>query len=500
LALTARVAELVNREVTLKLIERPESARELDLIAAERQTLAAAPNLALVLISEVLQLAVMVAILGLLVPWLAFFPLLSVAPFLSDLMSSRHRAKVDSEVADETRTANRLFAIATDAKFGKEIRTYGMDKEILDRHWRLTQHVERRTTRAALVAFLLSSIGWLVFAAGFTLAVVVVVIRAVRGEATLGDVVLTVILLQRAQFTAAEFAQSIGKILDARRTARRVLWLEDQVQAPPSGGTLPPRRLSSDITFDRVSFAYGESETPALRDVSLTIPAGSAVAVVGENGSGKTTLVKLLLGLYAPDRGAVLLDGSNLANINLGAWRARTAATFQDFAHLELLARAAVGVGDLPRIDNEAAVLVAIDRADAQSVVDALEVGLDTELGASFAHGRDLSGGQWQRLALARGRMRDDPLLLVLDEPTASLDAETEARLFARFMDATVQARARTNAVTLLTSHRFSTVRRADLIIVLDRGQVVEFGSHDQLVAAAGVYAELFELQASSYR
>jgi len=252
--------------------------------------------------------------------------------------------------------------------------------------------------------------------------------------------------------------------------------------------------------LDGVRFTYPGTTRHVLEDVSIRIPAGAAVAVVGENGAGKTTLAKLLTRMYEPDTGAILIDGVPLAELSVEPWRVRTTATFQDFARYELRAGHVVGIGDLPRFEDDEVVLDALTRAGADHLLDALDEGLDTLLGKSFDGGRELSGGQWQNLALGRGRMREDPLLLVLDEPTASLDAPTEHALFERYLAATSEARARSGAITMIVSHRFSTVRRADLILVLNEGRIVEHGSHEQLIAARGLYAELFDLQASAYR
>jgi ATP-binding cassette subfamily B protein len=223
------------------------------------------------------------------------------------------------------------------------------------------------------------------------------------------------------------------------------------------------------------------------------------VAIVGENGAGKSTLVKLLAGMYRPTAGRITLDGQDLATMSGAAWRERMAGAFQDFFRFELVARQSVGVGDAPRLDDEPAVVGAVGRAGADDVVERLPSGLATQLGPTWDDGVEVSFGQWQKLALARGFMRDDPLLLVLDEPTAALDAETEHALFARYADAAHHAAAN-GRITVLVSHRFSTVRMADLIVVLDGAHVVEVGRHEDLLARGGTYAELFEIQAGAYR
>jgi ATP-binding cassette subfamily B protein len=242
-----------------------------------------------------------------------------------------------------------------------------------------------------------------------------------------------------------------------------------------------------------------------LNDVSLTLPAGAVVAIVGENGAGKSTLVKLLAKLYQPTSGRILVDGAELGRMSANEWRSRLAGAFQDFFRFEFQARHSVGVGDVPRLDDQVAVVRAVDQAGASDVVTRLADGLDTQLGPTWPHGVELSFGQWQKLALARGFMRDAPLLLVLDEPTAALDAETEHALFERYAAAARGEGGRADGstegrITILVSHRFSTVRMADLIVVLDGSHLVEVGSHEDLVQQGGQYAQLYGIQAAAYR
>jgi ABC-type multidrug transport system fused ATPase/permease subunit len=232
------------------------------------------------------------------------------------------------------------------------------------------------------------------------------------------------------------------------------------------------------------------------------------VALVGENGAGKTTLVKLLCGLYEPGGGRVLVDGVDLRRLDPATWRARTAAAFQDFVRFMLLARESVGIGDVRHVEDALAVTAALERAAAGDLVAGLPQGLQTPLGRFLRAGVGraeaaslvLSEGQWQKVALGRAMMRQTPLLLVLDEPTASLDAPSEHALFERFAGAARRTAAAGGGVTVLVSHRFSTVRMADLIVVLEGGGVVARGSHQELMAGGGLYAELFELQARAYR
>jgi ATP-binding cassette subfamily B protein len=251
--------------------------------------------------------------------------------------------------------------------------------------------------------------------------------------------------------------------------------------------------------------------------VNVELPAGAVVAIVGENGAGKTTLVKLLAKLYEPSAGRILIDGAELARMPADEWRTRLAGAFQDFFRFEFRARHTIGVGDVPRLEDQPAVVTAVARAGADDVVVRLKVGLETQLGPTWPEGVEVSFGQWQKLALARGFMRDRPLLLVLDEPTAALDAETEHALFERYAAAARRRDGRASSadrgsdagadrdqdegrITILVSHRFSTVRMADLIVVLDGAHVVEVGTHDDLMAKRGQYAELYGIQAAAYR
>jgi ATP-binding cassette subfamily B protein len=270
--------------------------------------------------------------------------------------------------------------------------------------------------------------------------------------------------------------------------SRRLAWLEDYAAARRDAATLPPPdRLETGIRLENITFRYPGTTRKVLDDVTVTLPAGSTVAVVGENGAGKSTLVKLLCRLYSPTAGRILVDGVDLAAIDPRRWRQRVAGSFQDFFPFEHTAAESIGVGDLPRIDDPVALDAAVARAGG------LPLALSTQLGATWENGVDLSHGQWQRVALARGFMRDDPLLLVLDEPTSALDAATEDALFDRY------ARAKGPGVTVLVSHRLATVRMADLILVLDGSRLVERGSHAELMAADGRYARLYRIQARAY-
>jgi ATP-binding cassette subfamily B protein len=268
---------------------------------------------------------------------------------------------------------------------------------------------------------------------------------------------------------------------------------------PPRDEPLPaPERIGRGIRIESVSFRYPGTSADVLSDVDLELRAGSTVAFVGENGAGKSTLVKLLCRFYEPLEGRICVDGIELAEIDVAEWRRRVAVGFQDFVRFELLARESVGVGDLPRVDDLTAVERAVDRGAARDVVEDLPSGLETPLGRTQA-GAELSGGQWQKLALARAMMRERPLLLILDEPTSALDAHAEHELFERYAESARAVAQATGGIAIFVSHRFSTVRMADRIVVVEDGRVAEQGTHDELVARRGTYAELYALQAAAY-
>ena len=283
--------------------------------------------------------------------------------------------------------------------------------------------------------------------------------------------------------------------------SKRMAWLEDYAAAKAEQADRPaPSAIRQGVDLEGVSFAYPGTDALVLQDVNLRLPPGAVVALVGENGAGKTTLVKLLAKMYEPTAGRILVDGEDLSRMPAADWRERLAGAFQDFFRFEFHAAHTVGIGDTPRFDDRPAVETAVARAGAGDVVASLPNGVETQLGPTWPSGVELSFGQWQKLALARGFMRDSPLLLVLDEPTAALDAETEHALFERYAAAARAGETPTHGrITLLVSHRFSTVRMADLIVVMDGARVVETGTHEELMAAKGQYAELYGIQAAAY-
>ncbi|HTW97776.1 MAG TPA: ABC transporter ATP-binding protein [Acidimicrobiales bacterium] len=500
LALGERIARLATAAPTLEHFERSDYLQEIDNLRANRRTLAGSPRQVLSFVQLGVQAAGTLALLAAIYPPVLLIPLLAVVPGLADRRAGQMQKRSDDDLAEGRRLVAELFTLASTAGPARELRTYGATGAVVERHARLSAQLNAKALGSARRSALVEAAGWIVYAAGFVAGIVLLVLRAAHGQASPGEVVESVSLVRRAQRQVNSTNDTAGSFATGLRTADRLLWLEDYVRNETRAAALPPPpTLAAGIALENVSFCYPKSDTPALSGVELFLPAGAIVALVGENGAGKTTLVKLLTGMYRPSAGRITVDGTDLAELDLSAWRERTSATFQDHVAFQMRLGDGVGVGDLPRLEDAAAVTSAIERADAAGIVEQLPEGIDTLVG-SYVGGRGLSGGQWQRLALARGLMRDEPLLVVLDEPTASLDALSEARLFRSYRAAAAGLGRRNGTITLLVSHRFSTVDVADLIVVCDGGTVVEQGTHDELVAAGGLYAELFALQAAGYR
>ncbi len=504
LVLGVRIARLAATAPTLEHLERSDLLARLEQLTQNRRTMAGAPRQLIGLFGQTLRAIGIVVLLATIYLPVLVIPLLALAPALSDRWAARVQQRADDSLAEDRRLLGGLFAFATSPDSAREVRSYGISDALTRRHAELTERVRRRSVRAALLSAGLEAVGWLVFAAGLIAAIVVLVLRAVDGDVTPGQVVMAVSLMRRAQTQISRSTDTAGNFNTALAAARQLLWLEDhteQATRPARGHTRAPARLNSGITLEGLTFAYpGSEEAPLLGPIDLELPAGRTIALVGENGAGKSTLVKLLCGMYTPTAGRIALDGVDLTEISPTDWRERVTGAFQDFQRLQLILAESVGVGDLPRVEDHPTVRGAMERAGTARLEERLPAGLATRVGGRFTGGHELSGGQWQRLALARGLMRHTPLLVVLDEPTASLDALSEAALFDRYTAAARDLAAAQGTITLLVSHRFSTVRAADLIVVLEHGGVLEYGSPAELLAAGGTYAELYDLQARAYR
>jgi len=499
IALEAHVAEM---QASIATVAHQERAEYLDRLGMLRNQVFVLDHMYMSVFSTlgwVLRLGVTIALLMSVHPALALLAVFAVPTVYTSSWRPAVERVVQERGAPSGRLARHLFVVATTAAPGKDVRVTGIGPRLVgDRRaaW------ERWYGPVAAVRWTSArwhALAWAIFAAAYVGAVVFVS-SGLRAPA--GDVLL---VLAAGARLSAYIGATVGEIGFLRGFwtdgSRRLAWLEDYAASIAAVADRPaPSSIERGIRLDRVSFIYPGTSRVVLNEVSVTLPAGAVVAIVGENGAGKTTLVKLLAKMYEPAEGSILVDDTPLTRIGADAWRARMAGAFQDFFRFEFAARQSVGLGDVARMGDAATVLAAVERAGAGDVVARLPSGLDTQLGPTWPGGVELSFGQWQKIALARGFMRDDPLLLVLDEPTAALDAETEHALFERYAAA---ARVRGDAngrITLLVSHRFSTVRMADLIVVLDGARLAEVGTHEELMAKGGQYAELYRIQATAYR
>jgi ATP-binding cassette, subfamily B, bacterial len=393
------------------------------------------------------------------------------------------------------RVTRYFTTLLTSIDYAKEMRVFGLGDEFRARHRRLRQQLRRErlqlTTRQRMHELAAQTLTvTAVFAAMFFIAQ-----RALAGEISVGDVVMYFGAFQRAQDFFGEILRGMANLYENNLFLAdfvRFLALRPTVVDPAQPRPFPSP-LVTGIEFDDVTFRYPGTDRDVLKNVTFTIAPGEHIALVGENGSGKTTLVKLLCRLYDPATGAVRMDGVDLREISVDDLRSHFAIVFQDYAKFYLTARENIWLGNVSVPVNSDAIIEAARRTGADEVIRALPNGYDTLLGRQFENGVDLSIGQWQKLALARAFLRQSPII-ILDEPSAALDPRAEAAVFDRFDEL---ARDRT---AIFISHRLSTVRRADRILVMVDGRIAEAGAHEELVERAGVYASLFETQARHYR
>ena len=429
-------------------------------------------------------------------PWLVIILLAASVPaFVAETRFSEEGFRLLTRRAPETRQINYLARLLTEDISAKEIKLFNLGETLLTRYMTLFEKFFREdkslAVRRAAAGFGLGLIATL----GFYGSYAWIVWHTIQGKISLGDMTLYLTIFRQGQATFQAILSAIGSIYENNLFMANFfdfLGLKPQMGFAARNHVLPVP-LRRGIEFQSVGFRYPESEDWALRDISLTMRPGEKIALVGANGAGKTTLVKLLTRLYDPTEGTIRIDGIDIRELDAADLRQRIGVIFQDFVRYHLPASENIGFGQIEALDRMEQIIASARKSGAHPIIENLPDGYQTILGRWFHGGHELSVGQWQKIALARAFMRDAEIL-VLDEPTASLDAETEYEIFRRFQDLTI------GKIAILISHRFSTVRMAGRIVVLQEGRIAEIGSHQDLLRQEGIYAHLFAMQAQGYR
>jgi ATP-binding cassette, subfamily B, bacterial len=417
----------------------------------------------------------------------------AIPSFIAETRFSAHAFRLFRWRSPETRQQHYLETLLAREDYAKEVQLYQLGDMLLQRYreifHRLYNEDRNLTIKKGIWGYLLG----LLSTGAFYAAYAWMVMAAIGGAITLGEMTMYLVVFRQGQATFTAALTSIGGMYeDNLYLANLYEFLEQPM--PQSQGQVTQGISPDGIRFEQVSFSYPGSQQAVLHNISLHLPLGEKLAIVGENGSGKTTLIKLLTRLYIPSSGRILLDGVDLNDWDIDALRRRIGVIFQNFVQYQFTAGENVGVGDVGHLNDHLEWETAAGKGMAKPFIDALPQGFDTQLGKWFKDGQELSGGQWQKIALSRAFMRSDADILILDEPTAAMDAEAEMNIFNHFGSLTQ------DKMVVLISHRFSTVRMADKIVVMAGGEIIEQGSHEQLLADRGRYAHLFSLQAAGYQ
>jgi ABC-type multidrug transport system fused ATPase/permease subunit len=427
--------------------------------------------------------------------WAVVMLILAAMPvFIAETKFAGEGFRLFSWRAAETRQQHYLENLLAREDFVTEVKLYQLGEMLLGRYRNLFDQLygEDRdlTLRRGFWGYLLG----LVSTGAFYLAYAWIVLETVLGKISLGDMTMYLTVFRQGQSTFSNALTSIGGMYEDNLYLSNLYdFLEEEV--PKSWGKATIGLNPQDgIRFENVSFTYPGSSKPALTNISLHLKPREKLAIVGENGSGKTTLIKLLTRLYTPDSGRIFLDGLDLQEWDVDVLRRRIGVIFQNFVRYQFTVGENIGVGDVEHLENKTRWQTAAEKGMAQSFIDQLPQSFQTQLGRWFKGGQELSGGQWQKIALSRAFMRSQADILVLDEPTSAIDAQAEFEIFNHFRAITQ------NQMVLLISHRFSTVRMADKIVVIENGEVIEQGTHEELLQLGGRYAKLFLLQAAGYQ
>lgn len=453
-------------------------------------------NSTLQMVQQVITLMSLVVLLVRFSPWLAVIVFVSAIPtFLSQSQYAERAFRAVSRRAPESRLLNYLEMLLTGNDTVKEIKLFGLGEPLIKRYQELFTRFYLED-RAIAVRRTIAGLSWgLLSNLAYYGSYAWIVLRTIAALITLGDMTMFLAIIRQSQSSIRSLLDSLNRLYESNLYLDNLItYLKLQpLLVSPANGLTAPAPIRHGIEFRQVSFCYPGSDVYVLRDINLHIQPGERIALVGLNGAGKTTLIKLLTRLYDPTDGQVLLDGVDLREYDLTSLHQRFGVIFQDFVRYQFTMRENIGFGQVDALDDLARIKEAADRGGASPIIEKMPQGYETMLGRHWEKGQELSGGQWQKIALARAFMRKAEVL-VLDEPTSALDAEAEYEVFRRFGEL-MEGR-----TAVLISHRFSTVRMADRIAVLSAGKIIELGSHAELIQLDGSYARLFNLQAEGYR
>jgi ATP-binding cassette subfamily B protein/ATP-binding cassette subfamily C protein len=418
----------------------------------------------------------------------------AIPPFIAETRFAGEAFRLFRWRSPETRQQHYLETLIAREDYAKEVQLYQLGPTMLQRYrdifHRMYDEDRDLTIRRGFWGYLLGLLSTTTFYAAYAW----IVVETIFGHISLGDMTMYLTVFRQGQSTFAGALTSIGGMYEDNLYLSNLYEFLEQNVPKPIGKARQGLIAGDGMRFENVSFTYPGSLKPALENISLHLKPGEKLAIVGENGSGKTTLIKLLTRLYTPDSGRILLDGLDLQEWDIDVLRQRIGVIFQDFVRYHFTVGENVGVGDVDHLDNETSWEVASEKGMARPFIELLPEGFRTQLGRWFKGGQELSGGQWQKIALSRAFMRSRADILVLDEPTAAMDAEAEVQIFNHFRTITQ------NQMVVLISHRFSTVRMADKIVVMAGGEITEQGTHEELLQLGGRYARLFTLQAAGYQ